>query len=483
VTHKPEDYGMSPTAFRAAAHEMVDWMADYMVEVRHQHVASPVDPGHVRKRLKARPPAKAESWEALFDDFKHVIVPGMTHWQHPGWFAYFPANASPPSILAEMAMATMGAQGMSWATSPAGTELEQVVMDWLRQMLALPEGFTGVIQDTASTASLVALLTARERATGWMFNRLGAAAEGAEKLCVYASTEAHSSVEKAVRMAGLGVDRYRRVAVDDGYALDVDALERAIKEDVQRGYKPCAVVAASGSTSSTAMDPLRRIGEVAQKYDMWFHVDAAYAGAAMMLPEKRALFDGVGYADSFVFNPHKWMFTNFDCSAYFVRDPAALLKTFSLTPDYLKTLHDGEVVNFRDWGGQLGRRFRALKLWFVIRSFGVEGLQAKLRDHIAYANSFRMWVDESADFERMAPVPLGLVCFRFNPEGRNLAEQELDEMNEQLVQSINRAGKIHVSHTRLGGKYVVRLCVGQLWTKRADVEDAWVHIQDKAQAL
>ena len=482
MTHTPEDYVMSPEEFRAAAHEMVDWMADYMHEVHRMHVAPTVDPGHVKHRLAKEPPEKGEGWETIFDDFKKIIVPGMTHWNHPGWFAYFPANNSPASILAEMATATVGAQCMSWATSPAATELEQVMMEWLRQMLGLPEGFTGVIQDTASTATLVSLLTARERATGYTFNDKGAAAEGADKLCVYASNQAHSSIEKAVKLAGLGLDRFRKINVDENYAIIPEELEKAIEADIAAGLKPCAVVGVTGSTSSTAIDPLRAIGEICQKHDVWFHVDAAYAGPAAMLPEKRHIIDGVGYADSFVFNPHKWLFTNFDCSAYFVRDKEALLKTFAMTPEYLKTLHDDNVVNFRDWGIQLGRRFRALKLWFVIRSFGVDGLKAKISDHIAFANSFRMWVEESPIFELMAPAPLGLVCFRFKPEGV-MDEKKIDELNAQLLHDINGSGKIHMTHTVLDDKYVIRFCVGQLWTKRADVEDAWELIEEKAEAL
>ena len=482
MTHTPEDYVMSPEEFRAAAHEMVDWMADYMHDVHRMHVVPTIDPGHVKHRLPETPPDRGESWETIFDDFKKIIVPGMTHWNHPGWFAYFPANNSPASILAEMATATFGSQCMSWATSPAATELEQVTMEWLRKMLGLPDDFTGVIQDTASTATLVAMLTARERATGFTFNEKGAAAEGADKLCVYASNQAHSSVEKAVKLAGLGLERFRQIAVDENFAIIPEELEKAIEADIAAGLKPCAVVGVTGSTSSTAIDPLRTIGEICQKYDIWFHVDAAYAGAAALLAEKRKIIDGVGYADSFVFNPHKWLFTNFDCSAYFVRDKEALLKTFALTPEYLKTLHDDNVVNFRDWGIQLGRRFRALKLWFVIRSFGVDGLKAKIRDHIAFANSFRMWVEESPLFDLMAPAPLGLVCFRFKPDGVT-DEKKIDELNAKLLQDVNSTGKIHITHSVLNGKYVMRFCVGQLWTKRADVEDAWELIEEKAEAL
>ena len=320
----------------------------------------------------------------MFDDFRSVIVPGMTHWNHPGWIAYFPGNNSPPSILGEMLTAAMGAQCMSWATSPAATELEQTVMEWLRQMVGLPEGFTGVIQDTASTATLVALLTAREQATGHSSGQHGLAATGAA-LTVYASREAHSSVDKAVKLAGYGLDHLRHISTDAVYALKPDELDAAITADRAAGRIPACVVASIGTTSSTAVDPVAEIAAICRRHGVWLHVDAAYAGTAAIVPELRGPFAGVELADSFVFNPHKWMLTNFDCTAYFVRDTDALLRTFQATPEYLRTAHDDAVVNYRDWGIQLGRRFRALKLWFVIRSYGVEGLRAMIRAHVALA--------------------------------------------------------------------------------------------------
>jgi aromatic-L-amino-acid decarboxylase len=358
---------MTPEEFRHHAHELVDWMANYLRDVGERRIVPEVEPGDVRRSLPATPPATAEPFERIAADFRNLILPGMTHWNHPGWFAYFPANHSPPSILAEMLTATLGAQCMSWQTSPAATELEQVVMEWLRDMLGLPGDFTGVIQDTASTATLVALLTARERA-----------GTDPARLTVYASTEAHSSVPKGVRLAGIGLERLRAIPADAAFAMRPDLLEQAVAADVALGLVPACVVATAGTTSSTGVDPLRAIGEICRRHGIWMHVDAAYAGAAAILPERRALFDGVELADSFVFNPHKWLLTNFDCSAYFVRDVPALLATFAANPAYLQTAHDTEVVNFRDWGIQLGRRFRALKLWFVIRSYGVDGLRAML---------------------------------------------------------------------------------------------------------
>ncbi len=474
MSEKKSDHSLlDPEEFRRQAHRVADWMADYLRDVKDLPVVPKVGPGTIRAALPAEPPEAGEPFDALFDDFRNLVVPGMSHWNHPGWFAYFPANTSPPSILAEMLTAALGAQCMSWQTSPAATELEQVVMGWLGKMLGLPEGFSGVIQDTASTATLVALLTARERATAYNFNTDGAAAPGARRLTVYASTEAHSSVDKAVKLAGLGLARYRRIAVDENFALDPQALEKAMVRDVDEGLIPCAVVGVVGTTSSTAVDPLRKIGGLCRRFGAWFHVDAAYAGSAAILPERREILDGIELADSFVFNPHKWLFTNFDCSAYFVRDRQALLRTFSMTPEYLKTAHDEEVVNFRDWGIQLGRRFRALKLWFVIRSFGVEGLRDKLRGHIALAKNFARRVEKHPQFELMAPAPFGLVCFRCRPPGTAADDPALDRLNQQLLDRVNADGRVHMTHTRLGGRYTIRLSIGQLNTSAAEVDLAW----------
>jgi len=338
---------MDPDEFRRHAHVLVDWMADYLRDVGTLPVTPAVAPGDIRRQVPAAPPLDPEPFEALFGDFQRVILPGMTHWNHPGWFAYFPGNNSPPSILGEMLTATLGAQCMSWATSPAATELEQVVMDWLRQMMDLPAGFVGVIQDTASTATLVALLSARERATGGKAGAAGLAAAGTP-LAVYASREAHSSIDKAVKLAGYGLDLLRPIETDEVYALRPDALALALEADRNAGIRPACVVASVGTTSSTAIDPLRPIGELCRRSGAWLHVDAAYAGAAAIVPELRPLFDGIEAADSIVFNPHKWLLTNFDCTAYFVRDPAALLSTFQATPEYLRTAYDADVVNFRD---------------------------------------------------------------------------------------------------------------------------------------
>ena len=464
---------MTPEEFRAHAHELVDWMADYFAGVGARTIVPDLRPGDVRRVLPALPPDAGEPFGTIAADFERLILPGMTHWNHPGWFAYFPANNSPPSVLAEMLAATLGAQCMSWQTSPAATELEQVVMEWLRSMLGLPGGFTGVIQDTASTATLVALLSARERATRFASGSAGLAA--AAPLAVYASAEAHSSVPKGVRLSGIGLDRLRTIPVDGAFAMRPDALASAIEADLAAGIRPACVVATVGTTSSTAVDPLGPIGEICARHGTWLHVDAAYAGSAAILPERRWILDGIERADSFVFNPHKWLLTNFDCSAYFVRDVETLLRTFGTAPEYLRTAHDADVANFRDWGIQLGRRFRALKLWFVLRSYGVEGLRAMLRRHIALAAEFRGWLEAEPGFEVLAPSPFGLVCFRHVRPG--MGDGEADAHNRALLAQINATGRVYLSHTALGGRYAIRMSIGQWQTEGADVERAWSAIR------
>ncbi len=349
---------MNLDQFRHHAHGFVDWMADYLENVESYPVRARVEPGEVAARLPVAPPEQGESMEAIFRDFETVLLPGITHWQHPSFFAYFPANSSPPSVLAEMLTATLGAQCMSWQTSPAATELETRVMDWLRHMIGLPEGYAGVIQDTASAATLCALLSAREQTTGFGANEAGTGDSGG--LTAYCSEEAHSSVEKGVKIAGLGRDALRKIPVDERFGLIPAALEEAIGADLAAGRKPACVVATLGTTGASGFDPLRPIGDICRRHGVWLHVDAAWAGSALVLPEQRSMIDGIDAVDSFVFNPHKWLFTNFDCSAYFVRDAAALVRTFEILPEYLKTSEDERVVNYRDWGIPLGRRLRAL---------------------------------------------------------------------------------------------------------------------------
>lgn len=467
---------MDKESFRQLGYRFVDWMADYFDGVERYPVCSPLGPGEVKQKLPSAPPLQAESMEKIFQDFEKIILPGITHWQHPSWFAYFPANNSPASVLAEFLTAGIGAQCMVWQTSPAATELEELVLEWLRQMLGLPEGMIGVIQDTASTATLCALLSAREKATNFKSNAIGIR----EPLIVYSSDQTHSSIEKGVKIAGFGRDNLRLIPTDAHFAMIPEKLEEAIREDRSQGMKPACVVATLGTTSSTAIDPLAKIGAICQRYRLWLHVDAAFAGSAAILPEMRWMLEGAEYMDSFVFNPHKWLFTNFDCSAYYVKEPETLIRTFEIHPEYLKTGVDAQVKNFRDWGIQLGRRFRALKLWFVIRSYGVEGLRAILREHLRLAQLFKSWVEADERFELMAPVPLSLVCFRLN-DGRS--ELELDGLNRELLSRINATGRVFLTHTSLRNRYVLRMAIGQRTTQERHVREAWQIIQREARAL
>ena len=462
--------------FRQYGYKFVDWLADYFEEIEEYPVLSPVKPGSVLNQLPGSPPSEGESLETIFEDFKKIIIPGITHWQHPSWFAYFPANNSPPSVLAELLTAGLGAQCMVWQTSPAAAELEERVLEWLRQLLGLPAGMEGVIQDTASTATLVALLTAREKATDFESNKRGLK----EPLIIYISEEAHSSVDKGAKIAGYGAENIRRIPTDETFAMIPKKLEEAVKADKAKGFVPACVVATVGTTSSTAVDPVSAIGQICREHGVWLHVDAAFAGTAAIRPEMKWMLEGVEFVDSFVFDPHKWMLTNFDCSAYFVRDPGALIQTFEIYPEYLKTGMDAEVKNYRDWGIQLGRRFRALKLWFVLRSYGTRGLQDMIREHIRLAKLFESWVKDEEGFELMAPVNLSVVCFRLN---NGSDEEQLTELNKKFEEELNKTGKAFLSHTSLRGKYVMRLAIGARMTCERNVQEAWDLIVTTAKNL
>jgi aromatic-L-amino-acid decarboxylase len=466
---------MTTSEFRNHAHEMVEWMADYLQGIEKFPVKPDLKPGEVLTKLPDHAPGKGEDFTTIFQDFKDIILPGMTHWQHPGFFAYFPANNSEPSILAEMLTATMGAQCMLWLTSPAATELEEKMVVWVRDILGLPEAFTGVIQDSSSSATLVALLTARERKSGFDVNRRGFS--GMERFRVYASTQGHSSIDKDVKIAGLGIENLVKVDVDDAFAMIPEKLEEAIQRDLAVGFTPLAVVSTFGTTSSTAIDPIGRIGKLCATYDIWHHVDASYAGTALILPEIRTLEPGYGHCDSFVVNPHKWMFTNFDCSLYFIRDKKSLINTFSILPEYLRTAEDEKVNNYRDWGVPLGRRFRALKLWFVIRTYGLKGLQKKIRDQIAFGQWVKQQVIEDQYLELMAPVPFNLVCFRLHPH-EITDESKIDPINEAFLARLNQSGKVFLTQTRLNGKYVIRFVAGQTHTSFESVCNGWDFIRN-----
>jgi len=470
-------FHMAPDEFRRHGRSVIDWIADYMATVEAMPVLSQDRPGAVRARLPAHPPEHGEPFETVLSDLTSVILPGVTHWQSPNFFAFFPANVSGPSVLGELVSAALGIQGMLWTTSPACTELETHMLDWIVDMLDLPATFGsggpggGVIQDSASSASLCALLAARERVTEGAADKLGVG--GA--LTVYASSQAHSSIEKAVRIAGLGSDNYRVVDVDDAQRMRPEALEAAIAGDVVAGVTPCMVVATVGTTSSMAMDPLRAIGEVCRRFDVWLHVDAAMAGTAAVCPELRGLHDGLELANSYCFNPHKWMFVNFDCDCFYVADRRPLVAALSILPEYLRNAASeaGDVVDYRDWQVPLGRRFRSLKLWFVIRHYGVEGLRHHVREHIAIAADLAKWVEAERDFELAAPVSLNLVCFRHRGG---------DAFNQALLERVNASGAMYLTHTVLDGSYTLRMSVGGTNTTRAHVEAAWDRICAAASA-
>lgn len=467
-------------SFRKKAHELVDWMADYLENVEKYPVRSQVAPGEIFKKISDSPPIENESIDQIFEDFKELILPGITHWQNPNFFAYFPANSSYASLLAEMITTTMGSQCMIWETSPAAAELEEKMMIWLRDLIGLPNSFEGVIQDTASTATLCAIITAREVKSAFAVNQQGLQKKPIYR--VYCSTETHSSIEKDVKIAGLGKENLVKIAVDDDLALQSKKLEEAIQADLLKGYIPLCVIAATGTTSTTAMDPIKEMGILCKEYDLWFHVDAAYAGTAMMLPEERHWQEGVELADSYVFNPHKWMFTNFDCTAYFVKDTEALVKAFTILPEYLKTKNLGLVKDYRDWGIPLGRRFRALKLWFVMRNMGVKGMQEKIRKHIELAKWLEETVSKDPDYELLTKRTLNLVCFRYKPS--NLTDENtLDELNGKLLQTLNNAGKLYLTQTKVKGKYTIRLVCGQTYVEERHVKAAWETIKETAQKL
>jgi aromatic-L-amino-acid decarboxylase len=453
--------------FRQNAHRFVDWIADYFTNVDKFPVRSQMNYGHLKNSLPHEAPVISESIESIFNDFQHVILPGITHWQSPKFFAYFPANNSMPSVLAEFLTAALGVQGMKWITSPAATELEEVVTEWLRKMIKLTEDYSGVILDTASVATLCAILAAREKVTQLSSNREGLRAK---RIRIYCSTEAHSSIEKAVCIAGLGSKNLRKIEVDSECRMIPEKLGLAIREDIKNGYIPACIVAAFGTTGSCAIDPVEEIGKIAKENNTWLHIDAAFAGTALILPEFRKTVPGLDLADSIVFNPHKWMFTNFDCSAFFVKDKEHLQNTFRLVPSYLQTQTNTEANDYSDWGIHLGRRFRALKLWFVIRNYGLSGLQERVREHLKLAEYFEDEIRKKEIFEIVVPRNLTVVCFRLRPSGRD--ENELNILNTELIERINASGRIYISHTLIHGKFTMRFVCAQTNTRLEHVEEA-----------
>jgi aromatic-L-amino-acid decarboxylase len=471
---------MTPDEFRILGHQLIEWVAAYRERLAGLPVMSPVGPGDVRRHFPASPPEHGVPLSEVLPLLDRAILPGITHWNHPRFFAYFPSNSSLPSVLADLVSAGLGAQGMSWQTSPAATELEEVTVDWLRQLVGLPETFAGVLQDTASTATLVALLSARERSTG-LGQRQGGLQAAAEPLTVYASEMAHSSVEKAALLAGFGRENLRLLPTDEAHALVPDALAEALDADDRSGRRPCAVVATVGTTGTTAVDPVARLGELARAHQAWLHVDAAMAGTAMACPELRWMWRGVEEADSVVWNPHKWLGIGFDCTAYHVRDPAFLVSVMSTDPSYLRTAQDGEVKNYRDWGIALGRRFRALKVWFVLSAMGVEGVRAHVRRDVEAAQWLARQVDAQPGWERMAPVPLQTVCLRHRPPG--LEGTALDAHNLALARAVNATGRAYLTPAVVKGSQLIRVSIGAAATTQADVQAVWDLLRSAARTL
>jgi len=441
-------------------------------------VLSRLRPGELREALPSCPPEKGEPLRVILADVERQILPGITHWNHPAFFAYFSITSSAPGILGEMISATLNVNGMLWRTSPAATELETVVLDWLRQLLGLPEGRFGVIQDTASASSLVALAAAREAVPGLEARRRGLV--GQARLRMYTSEQAHSSIEKAAIVLGVGQEGCRKIPVDEGYRMDPDALARAVAEDRAAGWTPFAVAATVGTTSTTSVDPVPAIADICEREGLWLHVDAAYGGTAAILPECRHVLDGCERADSLVVNPHKWLFVPIDLSAFYTRRPEIVRSAFSLVPDYLRTPEDGLAPNLMDYGVSLGRRFRALKLWMVLRAFGREGIMERLREHLRLAGLFRSWVEGDADFEVMAPTPLSVVCFRALFAGRDDAEH--DRLNDEVVEAVNATGEAFLSATKLRGRTALRLAVGNIRTEERHVRRVWELLNEAAAA-
>lgn len=467
---------MNVEEFRRLGHELIDWIADYREKAYRGDlpVMRNIDPGTVKRALPAGPPVEPESFQAVMTDLNNVILPACTQWLDPRFFAYFPSNSSMAAVLGDYVSTGLAQLGLNWQASPALTEVEEVTVDWFRQMMGLSDAWSGVIQDTASTGALVALICARERATSHGATRGGL--QSAEKpLVVYASSQSHSSVDKAALMTGFGRAFLRVVPVDERFSMRADQLERMVKGDLKDGLLPCAVVATTGSTATTACDPLSDIAKVAHADGLWMHVDAALAGSAMILPEYRELWDGVEGADSLVVNPHKWLGASFDCSTYYVRDPEHLVRVMSTNPSYLRTAADSQIKNFRDWGIPLGRRFRALKLWFLIREQGVSGLQARLRRDLAYAQWLAARVDSAPGWKRVAPVPLQTVCVRHEPPG--LSGEALDAHTLAWVKRINESGKAYLTSAILDGRWMVRVAFGGEATEQRHIEELWEMMQ------
>ncbi|PID86071.1 MAG: amino acid decarboxylase [Chloroflexi bacterium] len=470
--------------FRRTGHEIVEWIADYLENTEQYPVLSRSKPGEITAQLPDKPPVTPESLASILVDFQEIILPGITHWNHPNFHAYFSTSGSIPGILAEMLTAALNVNGMLWRTSPAATELEEVTLDWLRQLLGLAEGWDGVITDSASMSSMIAMAAAREAVEGLDIRTKGMAGADIPLLRAYISEQTHSSLEKGAMVLGIGQENVVKIPVDAANGMDVAALETAVLQDISEGKRPFFVCATVGTTSAAGVDPVPAVADLAQKHNMWLHVDGAYGGMAAIVPEKQYLFAGVDRADSLVVNPHKWLFTPMDLSACYTRHPHILKRAFSLLPEYLRSAEtDAHTVrDYMDYGVQLGRRFRALKLWFILRAYGQEGLISRLRDHMRLAQLFGSWVGASPDFEGMAPIVFSTVCFRAHPQGVD-DEAKLNQLNEALMDAVNQSGEIFISHTKLQGKYTLRLAIGNIRTTERHVQQAWELLQKRGRQL
>ena len=474
---------MDAATFRTRGHELVEWVAEYLDHSERYPVLSRAKPGQIAAALPSQAPEEGEPFDAIMADFERILVPGLTHWNHPGFLAYFATTSSPPGILADFLSAALNQQAMLWRTSPAATELEAVTLGWLRQLIGLPEAFEGVIYDTASIATLHALAAAREVAIAEVRAKGLVGRADLPRVRVYCSDQAHSSIDKAMIAIGLGQESLRKIPVDLDYRLRVDALDEAIAQDRRGGLLPIAVVATVGTTSTTSVDPVAASADVCQRERLWLHVDAAYAGVAAMLPSHAHILSGADRAASLVVNPHKWLFTPFDLSAFYCRRMDVVRRAFSLTPEYLKTPDAPQVRNLMDTGVQLGRRFRALKLWMILRSFGARAIREHLSAHMRLAQRLASWIDQHPDFERMAPVPFSVVCFRWKPASQPLSDAELDAANERLIGAVNQTGEVFLSHTRLGGRVALRIAIGHLKTAERHVRRAWELLQEQASGM
>jgi aromatic-L-amino-acid decarboxylase len=470
--------------FRRAASRAIEWIASYLAHPEDFPVLARVEPGEVKAALPTSAPETGEPLDDVLDDFEKIVVPGITHWNHPCFFAYFSITGSAPGILGELLSAALNVNSMLWQTSPAATELEERALDWLRQLLGLPEAFEGVIMDTASASTLCAIAAARHALADLEIRERGMSGRSDLPLLrLYTSEQAHSSVEKAALVLGIGKAGVRKIPTDDTFRMDAGALEKAIAEDRAAGHRPFCVTATVGTTSTTSIDPVPAIAEICRREDLWLHVDAAYAGSAAVIPEYRHVLDGCDAATSIVVNPHKWLFTPIDCSALYTTRPDILTGAFSLVPEYLRTGVDGEIRNYMDWGVSLGRRFRALKLWMVLRCFGSDGIAVRLKEHIRLAQQLAGWIDEHPGFERLAPTPLSVVCFRARPSHIQDDEEALDAFNEALLNRINAGGEVYLSHTKLKGRYTLRLAIGNVRTTAKHVSRAWELVQQDCAAI